>query len=161
MRQWRGGSYYFFDDGSRELLGGSSTLGQIYACGHIPCTEFGIDAGVMRSTLRESLAQAVASGEGLGFSSDSFDYAMAAARLKEPDLAIDLLVNITPGSQYNPRNGLWSAGQILPLYTPANGCLLLAVALLAGGWDGDGNRTAPGFPTTGWAVRAEGFRKLF
>jgi hypothetical protein len=40
-------------------------------------------------------------------------------------------------------------------YFPSNGALLLAVALMARGWDGQtGN--APGFPKTGWKVRAEG-----
>ena len=40
-------------------------------------------------------------------------------------------------------------------YFPSNGALLLAVALMAGGWDGQAG-TAPGFPKTGWKVRAEG-----
>ena len=40
-------------------------------------------------------------------------------------------------------------------YFPSNGGLLLAVALMAGGWDGN-RGAAPGFPRTGWQVRAEG-----
>jgi hypothetical protein len=40
-------------------------------------------------------------------------------------------------------------------YFPSNGGLLLAVALMAGGWDGEA-RHAPGFPKNGWKVRAEG-----
>lgn len=40
-------------------------------------------------------------------------------------------------------------------YFPSNGGLLLAVALMAGGWDGRAGST-PGFPRTGWKVRAEG-----
>jgi hypothetical protein len=40
-------------------------------------------------------------------------------------------------------------------YFPSNGALLLAVALMAGGWDGQGG-AAPGFPKSGWKVRAEG-----
>jgi len=40
-------------------------------------------------------------------------------------------------------------------YFPSNGGLLLAVALMAGGWDGQAG-TAPGFPKTGWKVRSEG-----
>ncbi|WP_223149308.1 hypothetical protein [Pseudoduganella aquatica] len=40
-------------------------------------------------------------------------------------------------------------------YFPSNGGLLLAVALMAGGWDGNAG-AAPGFPKTGWKVRAEG-----
>ncbi|WP_347304154.1 hypothetical protein V5740_05965 [Croceibacterium sp. TMG7-5b_MA50] len=41
-------------------------------------------------------------------------------------------------------------------YFPSNGSLLMAVALMAGGWDGAQGQ-APGFPRTGWVVRAEGF----
>ena len=42
------------------------------------------------------------------------------------ELAIELLVNVSVGSAYNPLNGLWSgaggpASGILPLYTPSNG----------------------------------------
>jgi hypothetical protein len=40
-------------------------------------------------------------------------------------------------------------------YFPSNGALLLAIALMAGGWDGQPG-AAPGFPKTGWKVRAEG-----
>jgi hypothetical protein len=40
-------------------------------------------------------------------------------------------------------------------YFPSNGGLLLAVALMAGGWDGQAG-SAPGFPKTGWKVRSEG-----
>lgn len=40
-------------------------------------------------------------------------------------------------------------------YFPSNGGLLLAVALMACGWDGQGG-AAPGFPKNGWKVRVEG-----
>lgn len=40
-------------------------------------------------------------------------------------------------------------------YFPSNGGLLLAVALMAGGWDGQ-TGSANGFPKVGWKVRAEG-----
>jgi hypothetical protein len=40
-------------------------------------------------------------------------------------------------------------------YFPSNGGLLLAVALMAGGWDGQAG-SAPRFPKVGWKVRAEG-----
>jgi hypothetical protein len=40
-------------------------------------------------------------------------------------------------------------------YFPSNGALLLAVALMAGGWDGRAGG-APGFPKEGWKVRVEG-----
>lgn len=40
-------------------------------------------------------------------------------------------------------------------YFPSNGGLLLALALMAGGWDGQ-RGAAPGFPKQGWKVRVEG-----
>jgi hypothetical protein len=40
-------------------------------------------------------------------------------------------------------------------YFPSNGALLLAVALMAGGWDGKAGQ-APGFPKNGWKLRVEG-----
>jgi hypothetical protein len=40
-------------------------------------------------------------------------------------------------------------------YFPSNGALLLAVALMARGWDGQSG-AAPGFPKIGWKVRTEG-----
>jgi hypothetical protein len=40
-------------------------------------------------------------------------------------------------------------------YFPSNGGLLLAVALMAGGWDGQAG-TAPGFPKNGWKLKVEG-----
>ncbi len=40
-------------------------------------------------------------------------------------------------------------------YFPSNGGLLLAVGLMAAGWDGQAGG-APGFPKTGWKVRSEG-----
>ena len=45
----------------------------------------------------------------------------------------------------------------LPAYLPGNGALLLAVALMTGGWDGSG--AAPGFGP-GWSVAHEGLIRL-
>jgi hypothetical protein len=47
------------------------------------------------------------------------------------------------------------------VYLPANGALLAAVAMMAGGWDGAATMDAPGFPKDGsWVVRSEGLRPL-
>lgn len=44
------------------------------------------------------------------------------------------------------------------VYLPGNGAVLIAVALMAGGWRGS-RGPAPGFPADGtWTVRAEGLR---
>jgi hypothetical protein len=49
----------------------------------------------------------------------------------------------------------------LPVYLPGNGGLLAAVALMAAGWDGGPDRSAPGFPDNGkWKVRWEGLRRM-
>ena len=44
-------------------------------------------------------------------------------------------------------------------YFPSNGSLLLAVAMMAAGWDGS-TGPAPGFPAQGWTVRIEGVRPV-
>jgi hypothetical protein len=47
----------------------------------------------------------------------------------------------------------------LPVYLPANGALLAAVAMMAGGWDDAPKEwgEARGFPKDGtWVVRSEG-----
>ena len=43
-------------------------------------------------------------------------------------------------------------------YFPSNGALLLAVGMMAAGWQGSTGH-APGFPA-GWSVRVEGIRPL-
>lgn len=92
--------------------------------------------------------------------------AMTAARLGEPDLAVDFLLldavkntYLTNGHNYQ-RPGLSA-------YLPGNGGLLTAVAMMAAGWQaehGAGERDSslpenPGFPQDGsWTVRWEGLK---
>jgi hypothetical protein len=108
--------------------------------------------------------------------------AMNAARLGEPDAAVDWLLRDSPNNRWGvtgmtPRVHLegeaqliGSAGQGQPAgpdgpgyrraaetYFPSNGSLLLAVGMMAAGWDGSTGH-APGFPTRGWRVRVEGIR---
>ncbi len=83
--------------------------------------------------------------------------AMTAARVGEPELAIDALLLETPKNRYLP-NGHNYQRPNLPLYLPGNGGLLLAIAMMAGGWDGCPAKIAPGFPRRNWRVRAEGLR---
>lgn len=81
--------------------------------------------------------------------------AMTAARLGEPDRAIDALLLDTPKNHYG-LNGHVYQRPGLTIYLPANGGLLYAVALMAAGWDGAPKRNAPGFPDDGqWNVRWE------
>lgn len=83
--------------------------------------------------------------------------AMTAARLGRKKDAIDLLLLDSPKNTYmlNGHNRQGTS-EALPLYLPGNGALLLAVAMMAGGWDGS-NGNAPGFPDDGsWNVSHEG-----
>jgi hypothetical protein len=81
--------------------------------------------------------------------------AMTAARLNEPERAIDALLLDTPKNHY-ALNGHVYQRPGLTIYLPANGGLLYAVGLMAAGWDGAPKKNAPGFPANGqWNVRWE------
>jgi hypothetical protein len=84
--------------------------------------------------------------------------AMCAARVGEPDKAVDALLLDTPKNRY-AINGHNYQRPGLTLYLPGNGGLLYATAMMAGGWDGAPRKDAPGFPADGqWTVRCEGLR---
>jgi len=84
--------------------------------------------------------------------------AMTAARLDEPERAVDALLLDTPKNHYG-LNGHVYQRPGLTIYLPANGGLLYAVGLMAAGWDGAPKRNAPGFPANGqWSVRWENLR---
>jgi hypothetical protein len=87
--------------------------------------------------------------------------AMTAARLGEPQKAVDvLLFTKGPNNRYTANGHCPQRGD-LPVYLPANGALLSAVAMMAGGWDNAPTTNAPGFPKDGsWVVRSEGLRPL-
>ncbi|MGN6724767.1 MAG: glycoside hydrolase family 65 [Tepidisphaeraceae bacterium] len=85
--------------------------------------------------------------------------AMAAARCGRQDLAVDALFAASKKNNYGPSGHVYQRPD-LALYLPANGGLLAAVAMMAGGWEGAPAVAAPGFPREGWRVQAEGFRPL-
>lgn len=112
--------------------------------------------------------------------------AMTAARLHEPQKAVALLLYDAPNNHFGPTgmtprmhleidgNGTTNAAagsasartaggtyhRDAQTYFPSNGSLLLAVALMAAGWDGE-SAPAPGFPHDGsWHVRTEGVQRL-
>lgn len=60
--------------------------------------------------------------------------AMTAARLGEPEIAIDLLMYDCVKNRYLNNGHVWQRPN-LPLYLPANGGLLTAIAMMAAGWD--------------------------
>ena len=79
--------------------------------------------------------------------------AMSAARLRDPERAIDWLLH--PLFQFDDV-GMPIGGVRVPTpYFPGSGGLLYAVAMMAAGWDGS-EGMAPGFPKQGWNVTVEG-----
>jgi hypothetical protein len=86
--------------------------------------------------------------------------AMCAARLGQPERAVDALLMDTPKNVYR-KNGHHHQRPGLTVYLPGNGGLLTAVAMMAAGWDGGPDRHAPGFPDDGsWHIRWEGLRRM-
>ena len=80
--------------------------------------------------------------------------AMGAARMGEPGIAVDALLNPSRRNRCDERGICLGPG--IP-YFPTNGGLLYAIAMMAAGWDGAPKRHAPGFPDDGsWTVRWEG-----
>ncbi|WP_369746246.1 hypothetical protein [Paenarthrobacter sp. AMU7] len=120
------------------------------ALGVLPLTDI-IDPEIMRATLSDVLAD---------WDWDStwgWDYpvmAMTAARLEDPEAAVDALL-LSAGKNTVLPNGHNRQTDSLPLYLPGNGGLLAAVALMAAGWDNGPDRHAPGFPAD-WTVAWEG-----
>jgi len=85
--------------------------------------------------------------------------AMTAARLGEPEKAIDALFVETQKNRYLANGHNYQSAR-LPLYLPGNGGLLTAVAMMAAGWDGC-DRPAPGFPDNGrWNILWEGLKRM-
>jgi len=82
-------------------------------------------------------------------------FAMTAARLNLPEKAIDMLLFDNEHCSFD------HLGYNSWVYLPGNGGLLTAIAMMAGGWDGDKSIYAPGFPKNGkWNVVVEGFNKM-
>jgi hypothetical protein len=118
----------------------------------------GIDHGLMNVTLDRVLA--VWDRESL-WGWDFPMMAMCAARLGRRKDAVELLLMESPKNTWLP-NGHNAQGdrEDLPLYLPGNGGLLLAMAMLTAGWDGDAGIPVPGLPDDGsFRVRAENLRK--
>lgn len=86
--------------------------------------------------------------------------AMTAARVGQPQRAVDALLMDVPKNTYL-NNGHNYQNERLPIYLPGNGGLLMAVAMMAAGWDQAPAVHAPGFPRDGtWQVRYEGLQRL-
>ncbi|MCZ8513733.1 glycoside hydrolase family 65 [Paenibacillus filicis] len=84
--------------------------------------------------------------------------AMTAARLGDGAAAVDLLLMDVQKNTYLPNGHNYQNGRLMA-YLPGNGGLLIAVALMAAGWQGGPDDPAPGFPKDGsWTVRSEGLK---
>ena len=109
-----------------------------------------VDRETMRRTLKKVMK------EWTWADTWGWDYpmtAMTAAKLGEPEIAIQALLLDTPKNSY-VQSGHNYQRENLPLYLPGNGGLLYAVALMAGGWKGSPDKNAPGFPSN-WKVKHE------
>ena len=85
--------------------------------------------------------------------------AMNAARLGEPEKAVDALLMGNKTNTYL-LNGHNYQDERLRIYLPGNGGLLTAIALMCAGWDGC-KTSNPGFPKDGkWNVKWEGLAPL-
>lgn len=82
---------------------------------------------------------------------------MTAVRLKNPELALELLLKESEKNCYvKSGNNKQISRKDLPLYLPGNGSLLLAAALMTAGYEGC-QEEVPGFPKNGmWKVKYEG-----
>lgn len=86
--------------------------------------------------------------------------AMCAARIGEPDKAVDALLMDEVKNTYLPNGHNYQTDR-LRLYLPGNGGLLTAVAMMCAGWDGAPAVANPGFPQDGtWNVHWEGLHPL-
>ncbi|MDR2147570.1 MAG: hypothetical protein LBE91_14045, partial [Tannerella sp.] len=85
--------------------------------------------------------------------------AMCAARLGEPEKALDALLMDKRTNTYLV-NGHNYQDNRLRIYLPGNGGLLTTVAMMCAGWDGCRTKN-PGFPQNGrWNVRWEGLKPM-
>ncbi len=126
------------------------------ALGFVPQTPF-IDPNTMKRTLEFVL-------QNWDWPSTwGWDYpmmAMTAARLGEPDAAIDALFVEAEKNRYLANGHNYQSAR-LPLYLPGNGGLLTVVAMMAAGWDGCDDNHAPGFPKNGkWNIKWEGLKQM-
>ncbi|MFI1328962.1 hypothetical protein ACH4U7_02260 [Streptomyces sp. NPDC020845] len=113
-----------------------------------------VDATVMRATARK-VWDVWAWDAAWGW--DFPMLAMNAARMGEPDRAVDFLLHEKFG--FDDAGMPLGGSRVATPYFPGAGGLLYAVALMAAGWDG-ARGDAPGFPSGGrWRVRWEGLAR--
>lgn len=108
----------------------------------------GVDKETMRRTLKKVLV------EWKWEDTWGWDFpmtAMTAAKLGEPELAVNALFIESPKNTWLANGHNWQRAN-LPCYLPGNGGLLTAVAMMATAWQG--------FPKDNWSVKAEGLQPM-
>ena len=117
-----------------------------------------VDVDTMRHTLSEVMR--IWGWDKKIWGSDYPSIAITAARLGESEIAVNILTADLPSNRYL-ANGHCYQREDLPAFLPSNTTFLLAVGMMAGGWDGAPEMPAPGFPKDGkWKVRCEGFARM-
>ncbi|MBQ6659338.1 MAG: glycoside hydrolase family 88 protein, partial [Prevotella sp.] len=87
--------------------------------------------------------------------------AMTAARLGDPETALNALLIDTQKNTWLKNGHNFQTPDRLRIYLPGNGALLTAIAMMCAGWDGCTVPLNPGFPQDGnWNVRWEGFQRM-
>jgi hypothetical protein len=122
------------------------------ALGMLPATSL-VDSAVMRHTF-DWIMQNWSWSKTWGW--DFPMVAMTATRLGLPDKAVDALLMPIQTNTYLP-NGHNYQDERLTIYLPGNGGVLIAAAMMFGGYDGSGKH--PGLPA-GWKVKTEGLRPM-
>lgn len=143
------------NDTYRNVRFTSDHMAVLAALGVLPLSPL-VDAEVMRSTLHWVC-------DNWNWERTwGWDYpltAMCAARLGEPEMAVDVLLAERRTNTWLP-NGHNFQDRRLRCYLPGNGGLLTAVAMMCAGWDGSKGAN-PGFPDDGtWNVRWEGLEPM-
>jgi hypothetical protein len=115
----------------------------------------GLDLDAMRNTLHR-VAHTDAPQNSVTWGTAMM--AMCAARLDEPDTAVALLAGKYDQNPFRASGYTVRRPDQTPMYMPANGGWLSAVAMMAAGWDGTTTH-APGFPKD-WKVRYEDLQPL-
>jgi hypothetical protein len=120
---------------------------QVAVYGLFPPTP-GVDIGIVNATMMK-INQVWNLTNSYGW--DFPMLALTATRLGNSQQAVDYLLD--PVFQFDDVGNPIGGTRVPTPYFPASSSLLLAVAMMAGGWDGD---EGPHFPN-GWNAKTEGF----
>ena len=154
---------YLEIEGIRDLFGPGkrgAPSSMLLALGYLPATDK-LDIETARRTFHAVHEQRGADGGWVSWQMGQG--ALTAARLGEPERAVAILGNTVAAARFMPsgysRRPRDPEGAVA--YLPTNAAYLMAMGLMAGGWDGAPKGPTPGFPKDGaWTVRAEGLLPL-